>query len=163
MPLAEREGDDVRLDAMSGPALERSEEELEQRYAELTAQGLDLNLTRGNPAGAQLELCAALDGTLDGAYRTEDGIDTRGYGGTDGIAEARRLGAACLGLAPEEVLVGGNSSLTLMYLFLLGAHQFGLDGPRQRLGGQRSRLRASCVRCPGTTGTSRSARISAST
>ena len=129
MPLAEREGDDVRLDAMSGPALERSEEELEQRYAELTTQGLDLNLTRGNPAGAQLELCAALDGTLDGAYRTEDGIDTRGYGGTDGIAEARRLGAAWLGLAPEEVLVGGNSSLTLMYLFLLGAHRFGLDGP----------------------------------
>ena len=49
--------------------------------------------------------------------------------GADGITEARRLGAQWLGLAPEEVLAGGNSSLTLMYLFLLGAHRFGLDGP----------------------------------
>ena len=77
----------------------------------------------------QLDLSATLDGALDEGYRTEDGTDTRGYGGSDGIAEARRLGAEWLGLAPEEVLAGGNSSLALMYLFLLGAHRFGLDGP----------------------------------
>ena len=64
-----------------------------------------------------------------GATAPDDGTDTRGYGGADGIPEARRLGAEWLGLAPEEVLAGGNSSLTLMYLFLLGAHRFGLDGP----------------------------------
>ncbi|MCY4286019.1 MAG: aminotransferase class I/II-fold pyridoxal phosphate-dependent enzyme [Thiotrichales bacterium] len=119
----------MHIDAMDAAALARAEAELERRYAALRAEGLNLDLTRGKPAGDQLDLSAALDGALDGGYRTEDGTDARGYGGSDGIVEARRLGAAWLGLAPDEVLAGGNSSLTLMYLFLLGAHRFGLDGP----------------------------------
>ena len=119
----------MQIDAMDVAALVRTETELEQRYAALRSEGLNLDLTRGKPAGDQLELCAALDGALDGGYRTEGGTDTRGYGGADGIPEARRLGAEWLGLAPEEILAGGNSSLTLMYLFLLGAHRFGLAGP----------------------------------
>ena len=119
----------MHIDAMDAAALARAEAELERSYAALQAEGLDLDLTRGKPAGDQLALSAALDGALEGGYRTEDGTDTRGYGGADGIAEARRLGAEWLGLAPEEVLTGGNSSLTLMYLFLLGTHRFGLDGP----------------------------------
>ena len=119
----------MHIDAMDAAALARAEAELERSYAALQAEGLDLDLTRGKPAGDQLGLSAALDGALEGAYRTDDGTDTRGYGGGDGITEARRLGAEWLGLAPEEVLAGGNSSLTLMYLFLLGAHRFGLDGP----------------------------------
>ena len=119
----------MHIDAMDAAALTRTEAELEQRYAALQAEGLNLDLTRGKPAGDQLELSAALDGALEGGYRAEDGTDTRGYGVSDGIAEARRLGAEWLGLAPDEVLAGGNSSLTLMYLFLLGAHRFGLEGP----------------------------------
>ena len=119
----------MHIDAMDQAALARAETELEQRYAALRAEGLNLDLTRGKPASDQLELSAALDGLLDRDYRTEDGTDTRGYGGSDGIAEARRLGAEWLGLAPEEILIGGNSSLALMYLYLLGAHRFGLDGP----------------------------------
>ena len=114
---------------MDTASLAGLEAEIERHYASLCAEGLDLDLTRGKPAGDQLDLSAALDGALGGDYRTEEGADTRGYGGSDGIAEARRLGAEWLGLAPEEVLAGGNSSLTLMYLFLLGAHRFGLDGP----------------------------------
>ena len=114
---------------MDTASLAGLEAEIEQHYASLCAEGLDLDLTRGKPAGDQLDLSAALDGALGGDYRTEEGADTRGYGGSDGIAGARRLDAGWLGLAPEEVLAGGNSSLTLMYLFLLGAHRFGLDGP----------------------------------
>ena len=119
---------DMHIDSMDAAALTRTEVELDQRYVALRAEGLNLDLTRGKPAGDQLDLSATLDGALDGGYRTEDGADTRGYGGSDDIAEARRLGAEWLGLAPEEVLAGGNSSLTLMYLFLLGARRFGLDG-----------------------------------
>ena len=119
----------MHIDAMDAAALVRTESELEARHAALQAEGLNLDLTRGKPASDQLGLSAALDGVLAGDYRTEDGTDTRGYGGSDGIVEARRLGAEWLGLAPEEILVGGNSSLTMMYLFLLGAHRFGLDGP----------------------------------
>ena len=119
---------------MDAASLAGLETELERRYGSLCAEGLDLDLTRGKPAGDQLALSDALDGALDGGYRTEDGVDARGYGGGDGIAQARRLGAEWLGLAPDEVLAGGNSSLTLMYLFLLGAHRFGLDGPASAWG-----------------------------
>ena len=124
----------MQIDTMDTPSLAGLEAELERHYVSLCAEGLDLDLTRGKPAGDQLALSAALDGALGGGYRTEDGADTRGYGGGDGIAEARRLGAEWLGLAPDEVLAGGNSSLTLMYLFLLGAHRFGLDGPASAWG-----------------------------
>ena len=151
----------MHIDAMDAAALARAEAELERSYAALQAEGLDLDLTRGKPAGDQLELSAALDGALDGGYHTEDGTDTRGYGGSDGIAEARRLGAQWLGLAPEEVLAGGNSSLTLMYLFLLGAHRFGLDGPGSAWADDPAGARFLCP-CPATTGTSPSARTSAS-
>ena len=102
--------------------------ELEQRYQDYCSRGLELDITRGKPAIAQLELSARLDGILDGDYRLADGTDTRGYGGLDGIPEARALAAEWLGVAQDEVLVGGNSSLTLMYLFMLAAHLLGLDG-----------------------------------
>ena len=102
--------------------------ELEQQYRGFLEQGLALDLTRGKPSIPQLELSAGLDGILAGDYRISDGSDSRGYGGLDGIPEARALAAAWLGVEESEVLVGGNSSLTLMYLFMLSAHVLGLHG-----------------------------------
>jgi DNA-binding transcriptional MocR family regulator len=104
-------------------------QELESQYRAFQAAGLDLDLTRGKPSIAQLQLSAALDGILAGDYRLADGSDARGYGGLDGIPEARALAAEWLGVKEAEVLVGGNSSLTLMYLFMLCAHVWGLHDP----------------------------------
>ena len=98
------------------------------RYESLKAAGIRLDLTRGNPSLAQLDLSVGLDGLLAGDFRAADGSDTRGYGGLDGLPETRRLAAEWLGVAESEVLIGGNSSLQLMYLYLLYAWQFGLDG-----------------------------------
>lgn len=115
--------------------------ELEEQLAAFKASGLDLDLTRGKPSIAQLALSAQLDGILDGDYRLADGTDARGYGGLEGIPEARALAAEWLGVQATEVLVGGNSSLTLMYLFMLSAHLLGLQGPgsawRRQAGGAR--------------------------
>ena len=134
-------GGEMHLEAYDRGGLARWRDELEGRYRELAASGLDLDLTRGKPAIDQLELSAPLDGILGGDYRQADGTDTRGYGGLDGIPEARALAAEWLGVAEPEVLVGGNSSLTLMYLFMLSAHVLGLGdrgGPwREQPGGAR--------------------------
>jgi DNA-binding transcriptional MocR family regulator len=100
--------------------------ELEEQYRAFQAKGLALDLTRGKPSIPQLELSAPLDGILDGDYRLADGNDARGYGGLDGIPEARPLAAEWLGVKQPEVLVGGNSSLTLMYLFMMSSHVLGL-------------------------------------
>jgi aspartate/methionine/tyrosine aminotransferase len=98
----------------------------ETHHHALCKAGANIDFTRGKPAIDQLELAADLDGVLAGDYRTADGTDTRGYGGLDGIPEARQLGAELLGVNAEDVLAGGNSSLTLMYLYIMHAC---LDGP----------------------------------
>ena len=110
------------------------EQALNQRHAELQAQyehyqtlGLKLDLTRGKPAPAQLDLASALDGVLNGFYLLQDGTDVRNYGGISGIPEARQLGAEILGTSADRVMVGGNSSLTLMYQYV--AHM--VAGPWQ--------------------------------
>ncbi|MCC5885820.1 MAG: aminotransferase [Gammaproteobacteria bacterium] len=111
---------------MTGEELQQLESECADRHAAFCKAGLALDLTRGKPASDQLDLANHLDGALQGDYRSEDGTDTRNYGGLRGIAEARRLGSILLDAPPEQVLAGGNSSLTLMYLFVETAHLFGL-------------------------------------
>ncbi len=118
----------MNLRTMDVSALTDLERQLSSQYAELIATRLNLDLTRGKPAIEQLQLSAALDGAIEGDFHSENGTDTRGYGGLDGIAEARRLAGNWLGVPPESTIVGGNSSLSLMYLFMLGAHRFGLNG-----------------------------------
>ena len=89
--------------------------ELETEYAVFKMTGLSLDLTRGKPSPEQLDLSNGLDGVLEGFFLLQDGTDVRNYGGILGIPEARQLGADILSLQPSQVLVGGNSSLTLMY------------------------------------------------
>ncbi len=108
---------------------------IEQEFQALRGANLALDLTRGKPAPEQLDLADALDGQLAGDYRAEDGTDVRNYGVLRGIAEARRLGARFLDLSPEEVIAGGNSSLTLMFHVLDAAMNAGLLGPPWREAG----------------------------
>ncbi len=102
--------------------------DLHDQYDQLAARGLSLDLTRGKPGAAQLALSDALDGILDGDYRASDGTDTRNYGGLDGLPEAKALFGSIIGTAPEETMVGGSSSLTLMYQVMDFALREGLRG-----------------------------------
>ena len=117
----------VTLDRLSQDALRSRERELDTTYQRFCAAGLSLDLTRGKPSPAQLAISDGLDAAGDGFVST-DGTDTRNYGGLDGLPEARALGAALLGVRPDEVIAGGNSSLTLMYLYLLNAWLYGPAG-----------------------------------
>ena len=133
----------VTLNRLGPDVLRSQERELDTRYRQFRAAGLSLDLTRGKPSPTQLALADELDTTGDG-FVTAAGTDTRNYGGIDGLPEARELGAALLGVRPHEVIAGGNSSLTLMYLYLLNAWP---DGPAH---GATTRRRASHTRflCP---------------
>jgi aspartate/methionine/tyrosine aminotransferase len=118
----------VRLDRLDHDQLLARERELDSTYQRFRDADLTLDLTRGKPSPAQLALSDGLDADA-GGYVAADGTDTRNYGGLDGLAEARALGAAVLGVRPDEVIAGGNSSLTLMYLYLLNAWLYGPAGP----------------------------------
>lgn len=91
---------------------------LEAAYDTFAAQQLKLDLTRGKPAPEQLDLSNDLDGILEGFFLLQDGTDVRNYGGIMGIPEARILGAAIFGTSADQVMVGGNSSLNLMYQYI---------------------------------------------
>ncbi len=104
--------------SQSREALETLHTELAERYEAFRGENLSLDLTRGKPAKEQLDLSNGLDGILGGFYLLQDGTDVRNYGGILGIPEARSLGGDVLGLPASEVMVGGNSSLTLMYMYL---------------------------------------------
>lgn len=116
------------VDQASTEQLRAWESELAEKYRSHQAKGLQLDLTRGKPSAQQLTLSNALDGCLNGDYNTPDGTDTRNYGGIDGLPELKRLAAEILGVAAEEVLVGGNSSLTLMYQAAAFAWMLGPNG-----------------------------------
>ena len=102
------------------PLAERSPEELAEflaaeraAYEDLVAAGLKLDLTRGKPASAQLDLSDELL-ALPKSPIDRDGVDTRNYGGLEGIAELREMFADLLWVEPEQVVAGGSSSLVMM-------------------------------------------------
>jgi DNA-binding transcriptional MocR family regulator len=104
----------------AAPLAELSEAELatflsEQQaaYADLLSQGLKLDLTRGKPATAQLDLSDALLGLPTGP-KDADGVDTRNYGGLEGIRELRQIFAELLWVDVDQIVAGGNSSLVMM-------------------------------------------------
>lgn len=108
----------MELERLSKDELKALQDDLSGQYCAIKAEGLSLDLTRGKPAPDQLDLSNELDGILGGFYLLQDGTDVRNYGGILGIPEARALGAGMLGLPPAQVMAGGNSSLTLMYLYI---------------------------------------------
>jgi DNA-binding transcriptional MocR family regulator len=119
----------VRIDQATPEQLAVLEKECAAKYAEFQSAKLNLDITRGKPSSAQLDLSDALDGILKGNYKAPDGTDTRNYGGLDGLPELKALYAQVLGVKPEEVLIGGNSSLTLMHQVLTFSHFLGLRKP----------------------------------
>ena len=100
------------------------------KYNEYKARGLKLDLSRGKPNSEQLDVSLPIisEGMSREDCFNEKGIDCRNYGVLDGIPEMKRLFADMLGLKPEYVLVGGNSSLQLMHDTIARAMLFGVRG-----------------------------------
>ncbi len=100
-----------------------------KQYGEYKAKGLKLDMSRGKPAPEQLDLSIdMLLHCLDGDYKSSNGIDCRNYGILDGIPEAKKLFEEMLGIGDDEIIVGGNSSLQLMYDTIIRALHFGVYG-----------------------------------
>ena len=100
---------------------------LQKEFEELKASGLNLNMARGKPGKAQLDLVSDIfDLMKDPADYVSDGIDVRNYGELSGIPAAKRLFAEILGCKPSRVFVGGNASLQLMFDTISKAYTHGL-------------------------------------
>ena len=96
--------------------------ELQKKYDQFKARTLSLDITRGKPCAEQLDLSLdMLTCVNQNHYKTQNGTDCRNYGGLDGIPEAKTLFAEFMEVDPNEIIVGGNSSLNMMYNTILHA------------------------------------------
>ena len=115
---------------------EYSKQELNDMLKELTIQfqeakklNLKLNMARGKPSADQLDMNMGLLEFPKG-FMLEDGTDARNYGVLEGIPECRRLLGQLLGLKPDQIIIGGNSSLNLMFDTMAFHCLFGTQGEK---------------------------------
>jgi len=104
--------------------IELSKEKLSEELSTLKAQyekyvemGLSLDMSRGKPCKEQLDVSSDVLNVLDcdSLCVSEQGFDCRNYGILDGIPAAKNLMSGMLQVRPEQVFVGGNSSLNMMF------------------------------------------------
>ena len=101
-------------------------EQAQADYRAFAARGLNLDITRGKPAPEQLDLSADLLTNVTGDdFTSPSGIDTRNYGGLDGLKELREIFGELYKVPTEQILAQGSSSLTLEYMTLDFAKRYG--------------------------------------
>ena len=126
----------AELGGLSRSDLNQLQSRLLEEYQAYRARGLKLDMTRGKPASAQLDLANGLNAILDkGDHLATDGTDVRNYGGLDGLPEMKSLFGELLGAPTNNVIVGGNSSLQMMHDTIVRALLHGVadgDAPWQK-------------------------------
>ena len=118
----------VAYQARSKEALQEEHRAVQAEYDALKSRNLKLNMSRGKPSRAQLDMVSDIMNVFQSPEDfISDGIDVRNYGELSGLPAAKRLFAEILGCKPEECFIGGNASLTLMYDTISKAFTHGLQ------------------------------------
>ncbi len=112
--------------SLTPAALLEEKNKCAQAYARFASAGLQLDLSRGKPAADQLALALPMLG--EAAYRAAAGTDCRNYGVLEGLPEMRELFAELTGVPASYIVVGGNSSLNMMFDTITRAMLFGVCG-----------------------------------
>ena len=104
--------------------------QLEAQYKEFQGKGLKLDMSRGKPSAAQLDLSMGMMDVLDSFtdLKCEAGIDCRNYGVMDGIPEAKRLLGELIEVPADNIIIYGNSSLNVMFDVVSHAFTHGIMG-----------------------------------
>lgn len=102
---------------LSVEELQSLKKELEAQFAEIKAKNLKLDMSRGKPSKAQLDLSMGMMDVLssEADLTCEEGVDCRNYGVLDGINEAKQLLSDMSEVPKENIVIFGNSSLNVMY------------------------------------------------
>ncbi len=115
---------------MSKEMLQAFRDKAKAEYEAYKSQGLKLDMSRGKPGASQLDITMDMLDVLNSKSDLicEDGSDVRNYGTLTGIKEAKRLFAEMLDVSSDEIIVGGNSSLALMFDSVSRAMTHGVYG-----------------------------------
>lgn len=115
----------MKLHEMDSKTLQECRERLLKRYENFKNQKLKYDMSRGNPCQDQLDLSMEMLDVKD--YESCDGRDCRNYGCLDGIPEAKELFEHILEADTDEVIIGGNSSIKMIYDTIASAMSFGVS------------------------------------
>ena len=117
--------------SLSRLELENELSKVKARYEAFKARGISLDMSRGKPGPEQLDISSkTFDSVINNVgYKSETGVDCRNYGGLDGLVELKRLFSKIFGVDESLVIVGGNSSLNMMFDTIAQAmtHGFGAE------------------------------------
>lgn len=117
--------------------LEMSDDELsllfqtvKSEYEHMRSLHLSLDMSRGKPGFDNMDLSGEMFDLVgnDTGFKNISGIDCRNYGGLDGLEELKNLFGEILGISPEQIIVGGNSSLNMMFDTIAQAMTHGMGG-----------------------------------
>lgn len=124
------------LTEMNKEELSAFKSECEKEYESYKAKGMKLDMSRGKPSTEQLDLAMPMFDVFTNAASmlTSDGIDCRNYGCLTGIHDAKVLFGDLLGVKEEELIIGGNSSLAMMYDAVSRAMTHGVYGSKKPWG-----------------------------
>ena len=91
--------------------------DLEDKFKEVKGRRLNLDMSRGKPSAAQLDLAMGMMDVLSSESDLvgEEGVDCRNYGILDGIREAKQLLADMMEVPKDNIVIFGNSTLNIMY------------------------------------------------
>jgi len=118
----------MKVTELSREELLQLESELQAKYDDYKAKGLKLDMSRGKPSSLQLDINNEMLAMPLDSYILENGLDVRNYGGVDGTVEMRRLFSELLDIPMAQIIVGGNSSLNMMYDMMMRLFMFGTLG-----------------------------------
>ena len=115
---------------MSRDELVSLKNELVKEYEGVKALGLSLDMSRGKPGADQLDLSVDMLNVMVDAKdcKAENGFDCRNYGVLDGIPECKKLFADMLQVDDKNIIIGGSSSLNLMYDYINQCMYLGVAG-----------------------------------
>ena len=115
---------------MTQQELRKEYESLQAEYLKYSTNPLKLNMARGKPSPAQLDLSMPMMDTLhiDSSLIAEDGTDCRNYGGLTGIPECKRIFAELMGVQSSNLIIYGNSSLNIMFDSVSRSYNHGVMG-----------------------------------
>lgn len=93
---------------------------LQKEYENFKTRDLKLDMSRGKPCDEQLEISKPILDMVSSNNKlvSQDGTNYMNYGGLDGLDEMKTIFANLFEVQNKNVIVGGNSSLTMMFDFL---------------------------------------------
>ena len=123
---------------LSQEQLQVQYDEIKQQYDEFKARNVHLNMSRGKPSTAQLDMSLDIFDSVNAlnGYKAKDGTDCRNYGNLTGLDECKTIFAQALGVQNDNIIVCGNSSLNIMFDYISQCMTHGAGGDPWMLQGK---------------------------